>query len=219
MTPLHVTAHLYSGFANTDPWSPSLDGILAYWYLKERTDPDLFAIGATTDAMLIPVEGLPLEVVRHGDWWWYAVSSPVYAPAATVRRHQHRRFDEQHERYLDLEGKSGKIQTASGSFKNYRRTIQQHITNQVDWYAVGDQAEVERLLRYATAVGYKTAAGYGRVRRWEVVELDDVDDRAYRHRPLPVGYAAEIAVTGQTMRWGIRPPGRIEANNTLCVMP
>lgn len=221
MMPLRITAHLHSGFAAADRWSPALDGILAYWHLREVLGPEEFAITSADNAAMRPVEGLPLEVVHHGQWWWYACSSPMYSAAATVIRHIHRRFDaRQAERHCDFQCRSEKVQVNAGPYKNRRLLLQQHITGQVQWHAVGDAAEVYRLLAQCPNIGAKFGAGFGRVRRWEVVEGDDTDATlARRHRPLPLEYADAQGVTGPLMEWGIRPPGRCKENRALCVMP
>jgi CRISPR type IV-associated protein Csf3 len=218
---LRITAELYSGFASSDPWSPTIDGIIAYWHLQDALGSEQFALNTSDPARQHPVEGLPLEVVRWRDWWWYACSLPIYEQAAEVTRYMHRRFDAQHaERYLDLQGKSGRILTAAGPYKNRRLGIRHHVTDRVQWYAVGDAAEVERLLLRCGNIGMKYGAGFGRVRRWLVEPIvDDPDDRAYRYRPLPVEYATEIGVTGSTIEYGLRPPARIAENRTLCVIP
>lgn len=221
MESLKITAQLYSGFASSDEWSPALDGILAYRHMQEVLGSEEFGLAASDPQRLAPVEGLPLEVVVWREWWWYSCSLPIYSQAAEVTRHLHRRFDAQHaERHVDLGGKSGRVMVAAGPYKNRRLGIRHHVTDRVEWYAVGDRAEIERLLRGCGHIGMKYAAGFGRVRSWHVEPIgDDPEDRAYRHRPLPVEYADEIEVVGPKMIWGLRPPVRLAENQTLCVMP
>src|SRR5690606_41719173 len=43
--PLTVTAHLATAYSSVDSWSPSLDGILAYWWLREQLGDEEFALG------------------------------------------------------------------------------------------------------------------------------------------------------------------------------
>src|SRR5690606_581961 len=45
MQPLVVTAYLANAFASPDPWSPALEGILAYWWLRETLGEEEFALG------------------------------------------------------------------------------------------------------------------------------------------------------------------------------
>jgi hypothetical protein len=71
MRALKVTAYTPDGFCTTDPWSPTLDGILAHClkrkYGRKRLDPER------------PIAGLPLELVQWGSLWWYVASSPRYS--------------------------------------------------------------------------------------------------------------------------------------------
>lgn len=216
MEALKITARLYNGFTSADPWSPSIDGILAYWHMREKLG-DEFDLAASNSALMQPVDDLPLERVEHGDQWWYACSSPIYTLHATARKHMHRRFDDAHERYLDLQGKSGKILTAAGPYKNSRIPFLLRVTDRVEWHVVGDRPSIERLLRQCSHIGARYGSGYGRVREW-LLEPGD-RETALRRRPVPVSYADEHGIDGERLTWGLRPPARLRSTRTLCVMP
>lgn len=66
MEPIKITAHLRNGFAAADEWSPSLDGILAYWKLY-LADPEQFNITQGRSDLMEPVDGLPLEKITDGE--------------------------------------------------------------------------------------------------------------------------------------------------------
>lgn len=215
MQPIKITAHLYNGFTSSDPWSPSIDGILAYWVMRERLGDDFHS--PTNPMEMQPVEGLPLQRIEHGDWWWYAASSPIYRTHASARKYAHRRFDDAHEAQLDLRGKSGKVLTAAGPYKNARIPLLLRVTDRVEWHVIGDQAEIERLLRKCGNIGAKFGSGYGRVKRWEYSPGDGTI--SLHCRPLPVEYAESLGIVGEEMRWGLRPPARLPINTTMCVMP
>jgi len=217
MTPLAITTHLYSGFVAHDPWSPTIDGILAYWHMREKLGPEQFSINQGHSYAMKPVDDLPLQIERDGDWWWYACSSPIYTAVARAQRHIHRRFDQANaEKYLP-EGQR-KIVTKAGAYKNSRLTLPHIITDRVTWHAIGDHVEIERLLRNCHHIGGKIGAGFGRVRRWEITAGGD-ETLACTHRPLPASVAERLGIEGDPMWWGLRPPARIEANCTDCVMP
>ncbi|NGR09337.1 hypothetical protein G5B41_17495 [bacterium SGD-2] len=215
MQPIKITAHLYNGFTSSDPWSPSIDGILAYWVMRERLGDDFHS--PTNPMEMQPVEGLPLQRIEHGDWWWYAASSPIYQTHASARKYAHRRFDDAHEARLDLQGKSGKVLTAAGPYKNARIPLLLRVTDSVEWHVIGDQAEIERLLGRCGNIGAKFGSGYGRVKRWSFSPGDA--EIAMRQRPVPADYAAAQGIVGEEMRWGLRPPARLPINTTMCVMP
>lgn len=221
MQPLIITAHLMTGFASSDPWSPAIDGILAYQFMREKLGAEEFALHAHRDDQQEPVEGLPLAVERWGDWWWYQCSTPIYRSHAEVTRHLHRRFDAgSAERYWNNQGKSGKVMTGAGPYKNARLSLLQHVTPAVRWAVVGDKPEIERLLALVTHIGARCGSGYGRVRNWEVEEAETLaEDLARQHRPLPETHPDALALEGPRMVWGLRPPGRHPLNITDCAMP
>ena len=219
MTPLLVTAYTPSGFACSDPWSPSLDGLLAYWLLREQLGEEEFALGMSGQRPLVTPNDLPLELVRHDDQWWWACSSPIVERHGEFLHYYHRRFDAmQAERFL-LTGKSGRILTRAGPYKAYRLVNRVVVTPQVQWHCIGDEVEIRRLLRLCRFIGAGSTRGLGMVMRWEI-RSEGANERLARYgRPLPVDYAHEHDIDGPLLEWGIRPPGRLLENRCLCVMP
>ena len=211
MEAIRITAYLYSGFVSSDPWSPSIDGILAYWAMRERLGPEDFALRSSQPHLMQPVEGLPMEVRRHGDAWWYVCSSPIVTACARARRYAHRRFDDAHERHLELGAKSGKVLTAAGPFKNVRNSFLITVADRIEWHVVGDRLEIERLLHRCGHVGAKVGSGFGRVRQWA---FDAGEEQvAHTRRPLPIN----LAPTRPAMTWGLVPPVRL--TKIMCGMP
>lgn len=210
-----ITAHLQNGFASSDPWSPSIDGIIAYWWMREKLGDEEFSLnasGAISDA-LKPVDDLPIKINRHGDHWWYCASSPIYTIAAEHKRFFHRRFDDYHAlRYWDQGNKSGKVLTAAGPYKNYRRPWMQHVTKRVTWHLVGDRDALAPFVERCTHIGAKTGAGLGTVMRWEW--RPGCANIAETYRPLPVEVAGD---EGLVMHWGLFPPSRVW--RVPCLMP
>ncbi len=216
MEPLIVTAHTPAGFASNDPWSPALDGILAYWRLREVLGEEQFtARGAS--GQYVTCEDLPLDRDRDADGhWWWVCSSPRYVEHGTHDRYYHRRFDiDLATRFVAGEG-SRKLELSAGPLKNYRNRLRIHITGSVVWHCVGDAAEIERLLRRCRTIGAGLAQGVGRVMRWDVQPGGD-ERLARTARPLPVEHARALGLTGPELDWGLVPPGRV--HRVRCVMP
>lgn len=213
---LLITARLRNGFAASDPWSPSLDAILAYWFVRERDGEAACTAAAADTASLHAVEGLPLERITHGDWWWYACSSPIIDEQAQIQRFYHRRFDAvAAERYAKVRGR---VQTQAGPYKAARLSQVVHVCPEVRWHAIGDAVEVERLLRRCSAIGAKIGSGFGAVAEWRVESGGD-PELARHGRPVVAEYASAHNLGGPRMWWGLRPPARLVSNQALCVMP
>jgi CRISPR type IV-associated protein Csf3 len=213
MTPLRIRARLRNGYVARDPWTPTLDGILAAVTMRRRLGDD-YASSAANPSRLEAVTGLPLEVVRSDDLWWYAASSPrPLGAVARERRFYHRRFDDQHERYLAERIKH--VQTSAGPYKNTRLYDTRVICRGVEWHVVGEAAPIRAMLAEVEQIGARREVGYGEVVEW-LIDAGDATIARLR-RPLPVAYARVHEVAGTEMPWGIVPPLRI--NPVLCVMP
>lgn len=219
LTPLLVTAHTPAGYASNDHWSPSLDGIIAFWQLREQLGEEEFALGMTGQRPLTPPDDLPLARESFGPDWWWLCSSPIRDLQAEYLHYYHRRFDAlPAERFADT-GRSGRVAVSSGPYKNYRIARTVHVAPAVSWHCIGDQAEITRLLRRCSAIGSGVGSGMGRVTRWTVTE-DQADEALARYyRPLPAGYAEQQGIDGMRLQWGIKPPGRVRENRCLAVLP
>lgn len=212
MKPLKITAHLVAGFVSSDRWSPAVDGLMAWRHYKDRSGSDF---GCLPESDLSDDPILPLEIVRGSGEWWYAASRPYVTDARRQVRHFHRRFDDQHERHLDLSGKSGKILTAAGPYKNWRRQITVTMTPCISWHVVGDEGAIKDLVDRVTHVGALSAQGHGEIKEWSIT--DGEDDLARLDRALPVNYAQERGITGIQMPHGLRPPKRLHVVD--CIVP
>lgn len=214
---LRVTAHTPAGHVASDPYSPTLDGILAYWALRERLGEEAFALGQSGHADMVEIDDLPLGREVHDGLWWWQVSAPITAPLGRFVRHFHRRFDDAHApAYLDRGVR--KVLTAAGPYKAYRHQRTVALAPAVTWHCIGDREEIARLLRSCSHIGQGGARGWGQVERWQVT-VDGDAALARLYRPLPVAFAEAHGVTGPLLEWGIRPPGRLLAHRVLCVMP
>jgi CRISPR type IV-associated protein Csf3 len=206
--PLTVTATVPAGFSSADPWSPTLDGILAYAFMRELLGKDF---GTNIDVR--PVEGLPLAVTRWRDLWWYQSGYPDYVPVTQRTKHFHRRFDvDDADRHMT--GKR-KVDTSMGAYKNTRKPKLVHVCREVTWKAIGDPAEIERLLQGITSIGSGHTRGYGQVTGWTVREGFDGRIR----RSLPAAYAEEQGIRGNRIHHGFRPPSWLPENQMLCIVP
>lgn len=216
MEPLIVTAHLRSAYAAADPWSPSLEGILAYWALREQLGEEAFSLGMTGHRPLIePILPLGREE-REGDWWWQC-SMPLVASAARFHRYTHRRLDLGHA--VDrVSERVNAVETKGGPYKAYRNRETVTVARRIAWHCIGERGGVERLLQRCRNVGRGITHGGGEVLRWSVERGGDPAVARFR-RPLPVDFALAHGITGPVLDWGIRPPGRAPEHRRRCVMP
>lgn len=219
LIPLIVTAHTPAGFAALDPWSPALEGILAYQQLMEQLGEEEFALGMTGHRPLVEPD-LPLGRERDGQLWWWQCSSPIYAEVEQQRVYHHRRFNvtEAETRLIPSGRATQRIKVKAGPYKNYRVARTVHTAPAVSWHCIGERDAVAWLLRDVFAIGAGRQSGRGEVARW-TVEPGGTADLARFHRPLPEAFAREHGFTRPLLAWAVRPPGHKPANRTLCSMP
>ena len=172
MKPLKITAWLFDNVVTTDGYLP-LDSILTDENIR-RFHKDIYYAprrpGGITGDLIVP--DLPFEKRGSGDDWYWACSFNTAAPTMEYISYWHKRFDDHLSKYLDLEGKSGRINIKSGEFKNYRMPKVCKVYPSLTWYAVGDKKGIEDLCHGVVAIGKKTSQGEGFVKRWEVEEIE-----------------------------------------------
>ena len=213
MQALRIAARVPAGLVASDPWSPAIDGVLAWSLVRERVGLDAMAL--TPDAEMAPVTDLPLERAECDGLWWYCCSIPEIEAAARSRVHLHRRFDRQAgEAWLTPAVK--RLGLSAGAYKDRRMPRVLSVTGCVTWHAIGDAAEVLRLLRGVTHLGRDRARGRGEVAGWTGTPAGGAV-AARRRRPLPVAAAARLGLSGPTLPWGLHPPARL--HRVPCVMP
>lgn len=217
MEPIKITAKVNS-FMASDPWTPSIDSIIAYWSLFEKLGAEEFHLAASRRDLLTPINELPLERFEWGDHWWWKCSSPVYEVSQENIKNIHRRYD-RHEAETYMKPKKGNIPVQAGPYKNFRGSYKQIITDSVNWFVVGDQSEIERLLKRCTNIGAKTGAGHGLVKEW-IIEKDHEATLKWARRPTPLKYMKGSHIeTPNVLDWAYKPPFRLPENKTLCAMP
>ena len=191
MRPLIVRAHMAGAFVSASPWSPMLDGVLAYEVLRREMGDEFYAQNPQRDG--IREAELPLARDTDGADWWWACSVPEYVDVQEHVRWSHGRFDDQHERYIDL-GRRTKVETAGGRYKDMRLPLITHLATCITWNVRGCETCIRELLRDVTHLGQKRAAGHGLVREWSI-EAAAEDLSWHRWVPAPQGRLQ-----------GIRPP-------------
>ena len=223
--PLKVTAHLLSGFAAFDDWSPDLAGLLEWLLLDARglavPNPTPADVEATRP---IVEECMPLlrrEVARE---WYWQTSAPCYSYRLDYEARFRKRWAPGIDSPQPTWGKrKAKWSTSEGQEKAYDLPCYMRLTNAVTWYCNGDRDSIEALLQGCTGIGKKRAHGHGQVSEWEVTEHDDDwhlwGPSGELMRPVPVATLPTTPLSFAIRDWGWRPPAWLPANKARCAMP
>src|SRR5690606_12475999 len=114
-----------------------------------------------------------------------------------------------------IDRKHKKIETARGRYKPYHLNVYYRHSLYVDWFCVGNKEDIERLLRFCTHLGKKTAQGWGSVLRWEVIEWpEDWSIRGQNGKLM-----RSVPVLGDGFLYGVRPSYWNERHIFPCKMP
>lgn len=209
LEPLRVVAHLRTGVV-ADRWLP-LDALLLYQANRDALGPEAATLPGGGAAQS-PASTLPLGIAHPGRRIWYyqcswAQPQPWWAEEG--RDHWNKRFDMGFAHLVDFRGRRGKVVIAQGRYKAYHMPVFYRAALRVEWYCVGDGAEIERLLSTAAFLGKKRSQGWGRVMRWEVKPWAE-DWSVWRDGRLARGVpVADVCERGEPFRlahYGVRPP-------------
>lgn len=220
MQPLKVTAWLSNKLAVSDDWSPSLDALLIKLFLDERelatSNPNAKDLAKNQPIL---DKFLPIQKGSMGGEWYWQTSSPHYLYDSDSVETIHKRWDQQ-ERNLDWQGKRRKWSTSESNTKSWTILIPERSTPRIDWYCVGDRAEILRLLQNCTGLGKKRRT---QVARWEVQEVEE-DWHLWRNgelmRPIPYQLFGERLPPQYSIRnWAWRPPTHLPENMAKCLLP
>lgn len=166
-----ITAHLVSPLAG-DP--PKLDALLEY-QLAARMGM-LHAKKLTRDIQLSSITRPPIPVAQKtlNGMDVYCISDPILPkPAEEWVEHGNKRFDSAKLALALAPEWRKNLLVASGPYKMRHAPIRVRLVDRIVWFARCGRKETNKLLKKTTALGYKTAHGYGWLGGWEFEETDE----------------------------------------------
>lgn len=210
LVPLRITAHLLRGVC-ADTYDLDFAGLLAS---RVRSRNQIHGQAS----VLLDID-LPLGVCDLGGdegWHWLATNPQFFLMDSRYPRETDILY-----RVVDAgwAGRSAQrplkaYSHRKGAYRDVMLPTQVALTPKLEWYAVGEKAEIESLLRGVNFVGKRRGRGWGRTKKWEVEEVKDVPVWEWGHmgdtgtpmRPLPYECAERIGGEYTTITHGIRPP-------------
>lgn len=223
MQPIKITVKLLSPVAVVDDWSPSLEGVLAYYVLANN---NAFSANPTDQEIkqnyrILEAE-MPLKNVNYGGISCWAVSAPCYLFSNEQVDRIRKRWDYQEHR-LNWGKRKAKIDTSQGPEKSYDLPLFLRNPSVITWYGVGDIEKTKLLLRNCTNLGKKRSVGNGQVGEWMVEAIasdwhlwkDDILMRPYPLALMPTKKPIDMAIR----EWGIGQPVWHPSFKRICAMP
>ncbi len=219
--PLRVRARLRSGVVS-DLYLP-LDGILLYQAHREAEGAQTFALPgeySSRGGVSLPLATAQYANHDYSKWYQYYRCSWAQWPEHTSEAadHWNKRFDLTFADLIDFRGRRGRVEVGSGPYKAYHQTIFYRAALWVEWYCVGDRAQIEALLCTVTHIGKKQTQGWGRVIAWDIQRMND-DYSVWMGNRLMRGVPPSEAPGYPTGVYGIRPSYWKKSNQMLLALP
>ena len=210
---LRIRAYLQTGVIS-DQFLP-LDSILYYHIVRREMGSQI--ITKSGESNIRESQGINMPFKRGGprnEAYFYHCSFAQW-PQHTIedKAFYVKRFNLERAGLLD--GKKRKVDTSRGRFKAYHVDVFYRHAAYIDWYAVGDKPEIEKLLQFCTHLGKKTAQGWGSVLEWEVIEWpEDWSVRGPGNKLMRA-----VPILGNGFLYGVRPSYWNQRHIFSCKMP
>lgn len=200
-TKIIVSAELATPIINSEKNSTSLDGILAYAALTNHPVASRY-----DEAAVIPI---PLDlawVSKNGLPLWACTPLSPVGDTIDTREYWHKRYPTHRADF----GMKMNADTTAGRWKEYRVPVNGLYARKLCSIAIGSADEIRSLLENVTHIGKKGSAGYGRVAKWSVVEIEECGfglQDIIASRPAPVEFYNGKSPEGKIeLKRGWTPP-------------
>lgn len=153
---------------------------------------------------------IPVKRIGHKDdpdWHWSASWAEFPDGYELDRTHWNKRTDFSKPGlwpHVDWQGKSEKVNVASGRSKGYHMPMTLVVAPRVRWYAMGCPERIAGLLTRITHLGHKRGQGWGEVARWSIRRSARDYSRWRDGRPMRV--LPDRKGSYQRRFCGLRPP-------------
>jgi CRISPR type IV-associated protein Csf3 len=185
--PFKLTFFMKTNICLAHPWM-HFDGLLAHVLLRKLLGDNFYTLPSNMPIDFFELLELPLKKLYRDDLFIYHSSVSQIKSDKIFTDKIYKRFEDAKMKYMDP-GRSTRIDTTRGRFKNYMIRLSYIPTPTVIFYGYGDIGEIETLVENVPGLGKKIAAGFGSFHSFEIEEIEhdkslvNEDDKAMR--PVP----------------------------------
>jgi CRISPR type IV-associated protein Csf3 len=185
--PFKLTFKMMTSICLSHPWV-HLDGILAHLLLRKLLKENFYTLPSKMPIDFFSLLDLPLKKLRNNGTFIYHSSVSRFNRDEIYVDKIYKRFEDTKMKWMDP-GRSKKIDTTRGRFKNYMINLPYIPTSQVVFYGNGDIKEIKELIKYLPGLGKKIAAGFGFYHSFKMKEIEQdtslVNKNNEAMRPIP----------------------------------
>jgi CRISPR type IV-associated protein Csf3 len=191
--PFKLTFFMKTPISLSHPWM-HLDGLLAYLLLRKLLGNNFYTLPSNVPLDFFTLLQLPVKRLKGPEGFIYHASVSQFETDKLYIDKIYKRFDGQHMQYMDP-GRSTRIDTTRGRFKNYMIRLSCIPTPTVTFFGHGDIEEIETLVEKLPGLGKKVSEGFGAFHSFEieVIEQDKslVNEESKAMRPIPCEFLDE----------------------------
>jgi CRISPR type IV-associated protein Csf3 len=191
--PFKLTFFMKTNICLTHPWM-HLDGLIAHLLLRKLLGANFYTLPSSMPIDFFELLDLPLKKLKQGDLFVYHSSVSQFVEDKVYTDKIYKRFEDRKMKYMDP-GRSTRIDTTRGRFKNYMITLPYYPTPTVTFYGNGDIRELRSLIEKLPGLGKKIAAGFGSFHSFKIEEIDEdkslVNEDNKAMRPIPSEFLDE----------------------------
>lgn len=188
--PFKLTFQMMTPICLSHPWV-HLDGILAHVLLRKLLEENFYTLPGKMPIDFFTLLDLPLKKLKIKKMFIYCSSVSRFNRNEIYVDKIYKRFEDTKMKWMDP-GRSKKIDTTRGRFKNYMIRLPYIPISRVTFYGNGDIAEIRALVSYLPGLGKKIAAGFGFFHSFEIEEVEQdnslVNENNEAMRPIPTDF-------------------------------
>lgn len=218
--PLLITAHLRTGIGYDQPYGLDLAGVLASRMRaadRAARAPGSLVTSPLPDTTEEEPEDMDLPLGRcltGSDWHWTASCAIPVAPEPDPEPRTFYRVVDAAWSHRAAERPLPYIHPSKGPHRDMMMPAPVVLCNAVQWHAIGNREEIERLLSGVKFMGRRRSVGEGRILEWEVEGLGvSSTEEGWSHvhegeivRPCPEECAQALDVPYRLGWYALRPP-------------
>lgn len=201
------------------PWI-HLDGIIAHLLLRKLLGRDFYLLPSKLPIDFFKTLTLPLKRYKQDKAFMYHSSVSFFEIKQIYVDTLFKRFEDKFLRLMD-EGRSTRIDTTRGRFKNYMIRLPYISTPTVTFYGHGNISEIKNLIKRLPGLGKKIAAGFGFFNSFSIKQTRQdcsIIKNGLAARPIPLLFVDETQ-EHERMLLAYKFPYWAKGNVLPCVPP
>lgn len=223
--PLKISFFLRTPLVLGWPWI-HFDSLIAHTILRRELGSKYYTLPSKKleeKAVEVFRSEMPILRTRHNGLELYHASVSFFEEKVVGGVTIYKKF---HTRAIGLtKSKKRRVEITRGHFKAFAMRMPLVVTRRVDFFVLGDEGELEELVKHIPALGKKRVYGFGDIKKFTIEKIDRdsslISEEGVVMRPIPVRAFKKIKISENVSVGvvGYRPPYWWKSNGETCILP